>query len=208
MWDETILFIGIVLAAGLSRRFPDNKLLYLWNNKPVIYWTLKNINESMVEHIVLVTGHEHEKIEKIAREFSSRIDIVYNPRYIEGMSSSVRKGVEYSINKYHSIEALFFTPGDCAWISPTTYNSMINVYRESKPLIIVASYNGRKGHPIMFSSRLVTDLLNVSEEGMGLKSVVKKYYWGLKVVETNDPGVILDLDTYNDLNRVKYVLKK
>ena len=60
----------------------------------------------------------------------------------------------------------------------------------------------------MFSSKLLSDIANVSEETRGLKGVVKKYWWGVRVLETLFPGVALDLDTYNDLNRVKYMVKK
>ena len=202
------MFIAIVLAAGLSTRFPGNKLLYKWWGKPVIKHTVENILNSIVDRVVVVTGYMVDEIEKVLKDVDDRVELVYNPNYVEGMSSSVKTGVKHVVKKYDDVEALVFTPGDCAWIPSIVYDLMITKFREDKPLILVASYQGVKGHPIMFNSELIPDLVNVSEETRGLKHVVKKYYWGLRIYETNQPGVLLDLDTYNDLNRVKYMVKK
>jgi molybdenum cofactor cytidylyltransferase len=203
--------VVVVLAAGLSRRFPGNKLLYHWNNSPIIRHTLKNILHSRVDRIVLVTGHMKEEILRAIEGLDDRIDIVYNRNYREGMSSSVRAGVEHIINNYDGVEAIMFTPGDCAWIKPVTYDLMIEYLREKiivKPAIIIPVYNERKGHPILFIGDLLEELLNVSEETRGLKNIVKRYNLAIRYLVVNDPGTILDLDNYNDLNRVKYTVKK
>ena len=202
------MFIAIVLAAGMSTRFPGNKLLYKWWGKPVIKYTVENILSSKTDHVIVVTGHMKAEVKNALNDLDHRLEIIYNPEYVKGMSSSVRIGARHVLEKYPSVEAVFFTPGDCAWIPPIVYDLMIQKFHEEKPLILVASYMGRRGHPIMFSSKLLSDIANVSEKTKGLKGVVKKYWWGVRVLETLFPGVALDLDTYNDLNRVKYMVKK
>ncbi|OYT39279.1 MAG: nucleotidyl transferase [Desulfurococcales archaeon ex4484_58] len=202
------MFVSIILAAGLSTRFPGNKLLYVWNGKPVIRWTVENALNSNVDRVIVVTGHDRDRVLNALEDLCC-YDEIYNENYREGMSGSVKAGVRHAIGKYgNSIEAILFTPGDCAWIPPVIYDLMIMKFKEEKPLILVASYRGRKGHPILFDASLTNDLLMVSEETRGLKFVVKKNWWGLKILETNYPGVILDIDTYNDLNRIKYMIKK
>jgi len=204
----SLLIVTIVLAAGMSTRFPGNKLLYNWWGKPIIRYTVENALESMVDQVIVVTGYMEDKIRSLLSDLDSKLVFIHNPDYTRGMSSSVKTGVKHVVENYRGVEAIIFTPGDCAWIPPVIYDLMITRFREEKPLILVASYLGRKGHPILFSTSLTRDLLTVSEETRGLKYVVKKYWWGLKTLETNYPGVVLDIDTYNDLNRVKYMIKK
>ncbi len=203
------MITGIILAAGLSRRFPGNKLLYMWNGKPVIRWTVENALASRLDEIVVVLGHDAGSISSVLDDL--RIVKVYNPYYMEGMSSSVKTGVRYVWEKYGSdLEAVLITPGDTAWIPPEAYNMVIDAFQENKgrKLIFVASYRGRRGHPILFDSVLVPEILAISEATRGLKFITRKYYYDTMIVETPYPGVALDLDTYNDLNRVKYMLKK
>jgi len=203
------LIIGVVLAAGMSTRFSGNKLLYKWWGKPIIKHTVENILNSSIDQVVVVTGHMHREISSTLEDLGSSIDITYNPDYRSGMSTSVKHGVKYIVEKYgRNVEAIVFTPGDCAWIPSIIYDLVITYFYENKPLIVVASYHKRRGHPILFNSRLIPELLNISEETRGLKYVVKKYWWGLREYEVNHPGVLLDIDTYNDLNRVKYMIKK
>jgi len=203
------MITGIILAAGLSRRFPGNKLLYMWNGKPVIRWTVENALASRLDEIVVVLGHDAGRISSVLDDLG--IVKVYNPYYMEGMSSSVKTGVRYVWEKYGSdLEAVLITPGDTAWIPPEAYNMVIDAFQENKgrKLIFVASYRGRRGHPILFDSVLVPEILAISEATRGLKFITRKYYYDTMIVETPYPGVALDLDTYNDLNRVKYMLKK
>ncbi|WP_244372442.1 nucleotidyltransferase family protein [Staphylothermus marinus] len=204
------LIVALVLAAGLSRRFPGNKLLFMWEDKPIIRWTVENIlNSKNVDKTVVVLGHDEERIRNVLKDLVGDIEFVYNTNYLEGMSSSVKAGIRHVYNKYKdSIEAIIIAPGDTAWAPPEVYDLIVDVFREKKPKIVVAAYNSRRGHPILFNADLINELMSISEETRGLKAITKKYKYETIVVDTIYPGVILDLDTYNDLNRVKYVLKK
>ncbi len=203
------MIAGIVLAAGLSRRFPGNKLLYVWEGKPVIRWTVENILNSRVDKVVVVLGHDSDKIRGVLEDLP--VEHVYNPDYNRGMSTSVKRGVSYALEKYNGdLEAIVIAPGDTAWAPPEAYDALIDAWRRlrGRKLIFVAAYKGRRGHPILFDAKLIPEILSISEETRGLKKVTSKYRMDTLIVELPYPGIILDLDTYNDLNRVKYVLKK
>lgn len=203
------MIIAIVLAAGLSTRFGFNKLLYKVNCKELIRKTIESIAESRVDKTIVVTGYMSEKI--VEKLLDLGVEFVYNHKYSEGMSTSVVAGVEYVINKYSKLDAIVFTPGDCSWIKSTTYDQLIDYYYEKiivKPAILVATYQGQRGHPVLFSSDLINELRKVSEETKGLKNVLNKYWFFTRLIEVNDPGVVVDIDSFNDLNRVKYYVKK
>ncbi len=200
---------SVILAAGESRRFPGNKLLFKWEGKPIIRHTLENALKSKTDKVILVLGHDKDKIINVVKDLDNKIEYVYNPKYREGMSTSVKTGVKYAYEKYREkIEGILITPGDTAWIPPEAYNMVIEEFLEKRPLIAVASYQGRRGHPIVFNRSLIPEILEISEETRGLKKITRKYRPYTLVVEMPYPGVILDIDTYNDLNRVKYMLKK
>jgi len=195
----------------LSRRFEGNKLLFKYYDRPLIAQTISNIVESKrIGKIIVVTGFMSREVEEAINKFvkDERIIFVYNPNYQEGMSSSVRKGIEFLVSRNDSIDGVMVNPGDAAWIHPFVYDLVVNAFYNYKPLIAVASYNGRRGHPILFSASLLNDLANIDESTKGLKKIVEKHYSNILQVETLYPGVILDFDSYLDYVRVKNTLMR
>ena len=199
----------VVLAAGLSRRFNGNKLLYMYEpGKPVIRMTVENALEAGVGPVIVVTGHMRDEIKAALKGL--KYYEVYNSEYHKGMSSSVRAGVGYVIEYIRDYSGVFITPGDTAWIHPLVYKFLAEKHEEIDGLykIIVAAHDGRRGHPILFSGEIVPEIMGISEEKKGLKELTRKYSRETLIMELSFPGIILDLDTYNDLNRVKYYMKK
>lgn len=204
-----MLIYCIVPAAGKSTRFPWNKMLYTYRDKPLLVQTLMNILESdSIKKVVLVTGYRHQLVESIVRNYGLAVDIVYNPDYEAGMSSSIKAGVKYVVEHMNKPAGIMVNPGDVAWIHPGIYAFLTVKYFENVNNydIVVASYRGRRGHPVIFSNKLINDLLSISEEKHGLKELITKYWNKVLIIETNYPGVLLDLDTILDLLRVKSAL--
>lgn len=202
----------IVPAAGLSTRFPWNKLLYVHSDKPLIAQTIQNILESgVVDKVVVVTGHMRKEIENAVVEAGFTVDLVENPAYATGgMSSSIKTGLNYIIKKYGFLTAVMINPADVAWVHPGVYSLIVAKFLDNKDRykIAVAGYRGKRGHPVLFSSSILGDLLFISEEKEGLKEVIQKYKYDTLVVETEYPGVLLDIDTILDILKVKSILYK
>lgn len=201
----------IVPAAGESSRFPWFKLLYKYEEKPLIKQTLDNILDSgIVDLVVVVTGFGREKIKPILEEYKEKNVVeAYNPLYRLGMSVSVKTGVRKVLEtSTNPPEVFMINPADAGWIHPGIYSYLVARHRDSHYLITIAGYQGRPGHPVIFSSRLVDELLNIDEETAGVKAVIKRHFHQTQVVETMYPGVILDLDQVSDLLRIKNELKK
>jgi len=199
------LIACIVPAAGVSSRFPWNKLLY-GSEKPLITQTLDNIlNSALVSRIIVVTGYRSNEIEEAIRRYidTGKIRITHNPNYNAGMSSSIKRGLETLRSELGLLRGIMVNPADVAWIHPGIYDYVSIKFLESGKKIAVATYQGRRGHPIIFSPSIFNELEAISEETRGLKSVVNKYWYDTILVETGYPGVLLDLDTVLDLNRVK-----
>lgn len=202
---------AIVLAAGLSTRFHGNKLLYSVCGTPLIVRAITSlIRKEEIGNIVVVTGHMREEVEEtIKRHFmehleGGRITAVYNPLFREGgMSSSVKRGLEV-IDKGSDILVL---PGDVGCLSESTIDEVIEKYKETSWPILVACLKGRHGHPIIFRASLRGELEAIGEDSQGLKEVVKNHIKDVYCVETEDPGVLLDIDTSEDVRKCEDLLR-
>lgn len=189
----------IILAAGKSTRFPGNKLLAKINNESMIEKVVKTSLNSKADKILIITGYEAEKIlDSIKNIKDPRIQVIYNPRYEEGQSSSVKTGVEYVIGK---ADVIMILPADVPFITPEDIDRLIEVYEITNSTIIVASYRGRHGHPILFSSKLFNEIMTITEEGHGLKEIIKKHREEVVEVESSQ-YTIIDVDTREDLEKI------
>ena len=103
------MITAILLAAGESKRMDgENKLLKKVNNVPLIKHSVKNILNSSVNELIIITGHQNEEIEKIIDK-NEKIKFVYNNKYKNGMVSSIKAGLQNLSKETH---AFFISLGD------------------------------------------------------------------------------------------------
>ncbi|HEV3251229.1 MAG TPA: nucleotidyltransferase family protein, partial [Puia sp.] len=93
---------AIVLAAGLSKRMGKaNKLLLPYKGKTVIEIVVENILTAGLGEVIVVTGHEEEKLRNALKNLA--VDFVHNPRYLTGMTSSIQEGIRPAKGKGYMI---------------------------------------------------------------------------------------------------------
>jgi len=184
----------VILAAGMSTRFPGNKLLYEVNGKPLIRHIVESALESKADEVIVVLGHEIEKISAKIEDLD--VVIVYNPKYKVGMSESVKRGVRAV---YKWAEAVIIHPADVAFAPPQAFDAVIEKYLNTRAPVVVAAYKDEKGHPILFSKETFNDILSISEKTMGLKYVTRKYYDKTIIVNLPYKEIVVDIDTLEDL---------
>src|SRR5579859_6448237 len=89
---------AIVLAAGSSSRMGDgrHKLLLPLHSRPVLAHVLDAVLASQVRPVVLVLGHQPEQVRTHLPAYATYSDlyIVENPDYLQGMSTSMRLGIQ------------------------------------------------------------------------------------------------------------------
>jgi molybdenum cofactor cytidylyltransferase len=146
---------AIVLAAGLSTRMGKQKLLLSWGESTIINTVVDKLQAAKITTIVVVTGKERDKIEKLlSRE---PVKIVYNPRYKENnMAISLQTGLNaLSTN----IATALITLGDQPQIESKVIKRIIDCYHHSKAKIIIPQFKGKKGHPWLLDRTLWDELL-------------------------------------------------
>ncbi|MFX0014367.1 MAG: NTP transferase domain-containing protein [Promethearchaeota archaeon] len=196
----------IVLAAGESQRFQGNKLLFeIKPNITILEFLLKSITASRVDRTVVVLGHEAGFFSKKVQGLSNEsLHIVINPDYRKGgMSSSIRRGLELSLDSH----ALLITPADIPLIPSKVFNQLIDYFYSHISRIIIPTFQNQKGHPILISSELFEDVKNISEEKRGMKEILTRFIDDIVFLSTNSPEILLDVDKHEDLIKLKSFLE-
>jgi molybdenum cofactor cytidylyltransferase len=171
-----------------------NKLLIEVHGTPMLRRVIQAALRSRVDEVIVVLGWQKDKVQKTITGLPCRH--VVNKNYEAGQSSSVKVGLE---EVGPMTRAVLILPGDIAMIDPKPINAVIEEYERGPHPIVVAAYNGRPGHPILFDRRLFEEISQIDEETFGLKAVVKRHEGDVSLVETGTQNVLKDVDTPKDL---------
>jgi len=186
---------SIILAAGESKRMGFPKMLLKFNGKTMIENVLDHVSESDSDGILVVLGANREELIGLVRKYD--IKYCYNINYKEGMYSSVQCGFK---NLPSDIEAVMVFQGDQPFITHSVINSVIKAYRSSGKGIIIPVYKGIRGHPLLVDSKY-TDQVDKLDPDEGLRSITYLYFDDVLEVETDEPGILRDFDTYDDYKK-------
>ncbi len=194
-------FAFIVLAAGESTRFGENKLLYKIEGTSIIKRVVKECSLENFKTIVVV-GHEKDRI---IRELEGlNVFFVTNPEYKSGgMSSSIKIGV----SSIKPLKAYLITPADMPYLQKWICKRITDVYTNSKAKIVIPSFEGKGGHPILFDVSLREELITVNEETKGLKGVISRHANEVLKFEIGTSRVLIDIDYKTDLDTRKPIDK-
>lgn len=179
---------GIILAAGLSSRAGTNKLVLEINNKTVIERCIYGMYD-ICSKITVVVGHKIGDIKNILNKYP-KIEIVYNSDYLNGMFSSVKKGLT-NVKE----DNFFLIPGDYPVVNKKTYDEMLKLDKN----IVIPIYNGIRGHPLLMKSILINEILE-DASCKSLRDFINKK--GFTSVNVKDPGILMDIDTMEDYNKI------
>jgi molybdenum cofactor cytidylyltransferase len=188
MRRDNNMAMGIILAGGYSSRAKSNKMVLKYNNIEIIRHAIMSMQD-YCSKIIVVTGHYHDDILNIVKDFH-KVKVVRNVNYSQGMFSSVKVGVK-EIN-----DDFFITPGDYPLIMKSTYEKVL----KAEGVIRVPTYNNRRGHPLFISKELISPLLSEPDDS-NLKTFRNKHI--ITNIETNDSGILKDIDTVNDYIKLK-----
>jgi molybdenum cofactor cytidylyltransferase len=186
---------AIILAAGSSTRMGTVKPLVRIGGETMLERTLSALRESRVDEIIVVLGHSAALIQQSVRFDGARI--VVNDSYYEGMASSLRTGL--SSLRAETAAALIVL-ADQPFLKHETIDRLIEEYREKKPEIIVPTYNGFRGNPVLLDRSVFNELAELSGD-IGCRAIFQGHKSGMLKVPVLDAGVLLDLDTPADVER-------
>jgi molybdenum cofactor cytidylyltransferase len=169
-----------------------NKLLLEVDGATVLDRLLTSLTGALKE-IIVITGNDPEPIKAIAELHGARA--VHNPNHEEGMTTSFQAGLRAT-----SADAVFLVLGDQLGLQPELLRRMAAVLDNVPGALIVSpTHGGKRGHPVLFSRPLFSEILGLGEDE-ALRDVVVRHEAEHRTVEGAEWNV-LDLDTPEDYDR-------
>jgi molybdenum cofactor cytidylyltransferase len=202
---------AVILAAGSSSRMGGgrHKLLLPLHDRPVLAHVLDAVLASQARPVILLLGHQAELVRaNIASNITQPdVNIIENPHYLQGMSTSMRLGIQtlqgsgYMNSANYEIDSALVLLGDQPLISAQDIDTLIATYRTTGKRIIAPTYEGKRGNPILFDASLFPELLEVTGDEGG-RSVLERHRDEIAIVEMGNPLANIDVDTWEAYQRV------
>ena len=186
---------AVVLAAGLSRRMGQPKMLLPWGGTTVLGQVLSTLRGTGVEEMIVVTGGARELVEAEVMRLveTERIPArtVFNPQHETGeMMSSIRTGLA-AIGP--EAEYALIALGDQPQLSAQSARRVVSAAKMPGSRLILPSFEMRRGHPWLVRRDLWPALAN-AETG---RAFLKQHEAEIFYVEA-DASILKDLDTPED----------
>lgn len=177
----------------MSRRMGAPKQLLRLGGKTLLERTLENVGASQAGEVVLVLGAGAEEIQK--QISTPGLKVVINPYYQQGMGSSLRTGLSAVSPK---AQAALVVLADQPFVSPATLDALIAYHRAASPQIAIPLYRGFRGNPVLLDRSVFPELMTLSGD-VGCRAIFGSHTEGIHKVPVDDIGVLLDIDTAEDL---------
>lgn len=184
----------IVVAAGQGSRFKgtEHKLSQPMGGSTVLGCTLRHAVESRLPVLLVTTS---PFVAAASRELAMRDIVVLSAaEAARGMGHSIAAGVA----ERASAAGWLVLPGDMPLVRPSTLRAVASAL-DTHP-VVYAQHRGRRGHPVGFAAELYSELVLLDGDE-GARRIVARY--PVRGEEVDDPGVLLDIDTREDLETLQ-----
>ncbi len=188
---------AILTAAGESTRMGRPKPLLPWRGVTLVEYQVECLVEAGATEVVVVLGHMADSVAPYVR--GPGVRHVINLDYRQGKTTSIRTGLRAVGPDGDSILLMAIDQPR----TPKIITTLIQSHVEQDALITSPSFQGHRGHPLIFSARLRGELEGISEREQGVREVFEKQRGQVNLVEFDDPMVRLDLNTLDEYEEAK-----
>jgi len=196
------MIYGIILAAGEGKRMGKVKLTLPLGNKKLIEWVLQVAKSTPLDKYFLVVRPEDKEIIKTGKKWGA--EIVLNPDFRKGMSTSIKKAL-LKINTQEA-EGFFLILGDQPLITSKIINKLIKSFSPGKGEIVVPYFEDKRGNPVLFDICWKNELMAVIGD-VGGRVLIKAHPEKVKRVNISDETILFDIDQEKDYLKAQTYLK-
>lgn len=168
------------------------KLLLPFAGTTVIEHIVRELMASRVTEVVVVTGHEPERIKR--RLENEEVTFAHNDKYEEGMLSSVRAGLSAAPR---DPDAYLIVLGDQPLMRSEIVDAVVDSARANPDRLIVPVYEGRRGHPLAIPARHKNEIMTSFDE-VGLRGLIHAHEEEVLELAVNSDNVLHDMDYPED----------
>lgn len=184
---------AILLAAGESKRMGEPKILLRWGQWTIIEKSVDTLLASKIDELIVVIGYKARMIVRTLQ--ARRLRVVINRQYRMGMSTSIRRGLEQVSSKS---EAIVIALADLPFIERDLIDHLIEVYRQNPHGIVLPSYKGKRGHPVILNRfRYEEEMAHLTGDA-GCRPILNRHPGDILEVEVESEGVIADIDSWEE----------
>lgn len=177
----------VVMAAGQAVRFGSDKLMADWLGQPLYAHTLSVLPKEILAHIVVVS--RSEEILQAAAECG------YEPVLNEHPEAGPGRTVRLGLGHMPAVDAVLFCVCDQPELQRHSLEKLVCTYAGG---IRAASFDGRRGNPVIFPAALLPEL-RMLKDHQGGSTVIRRHGQLLTICETGCCRELLDVDTPADL---------
>jgi len=189
---------AVLVAAGLSSRMKSFKPLLQLGGSTVIRTAIETLQSAGVSPIVVVTGRDAEALQRHLLFLS--VHCVHNEDYAStDMFYSAKMGMRHIQSL---CERFFFLPADIPLFSKRSLLTMMGYFDYSGCQLLLPSYKGQEGHPVLIDQALIGELLMFTGDG-GLKGALDHLNCQKEILDLPDAGTTMDADKPEEYQQLK-----
>ena len=190
------MLAAVILSAGASSRMGRPKALLPYREGTFLEHLIEVTRHPRIGATRVVLGAGAEVIQAVAKLDPSVV--VLNPDWEQGQLSSIRAGLR-SLEGIDT-DGIVLCPVDHPLVSEPLVSELIERFYEDKKAIVLPTYKGRRGHPVIFSAALYGELLAAPAD-KGARAVVWAHPSDVLEVPTDEEGVVLNINDPDMLKR-------
>lgn len=186
--------VGIVLAAGGSRRLGRPKQLLDWRGQTLVRHVVTTALSAGLTHVIVVLGAHSDEIKMELADFS--VILVNNDDWEHGQSTSVRASLEALPEE---TGAVVFLLVDQPRVSEELIRSLVTRHATTLAPIVAPMIDGKRGNPVLFDRETFADLKSLQGD-VGGRALFDRY--PITYVESEETYLMLDIDTEEDYQQL------
>lgn len=184
--------VAIILAAGLSTRMGEPKLVLPWGKTTVIGQVVDSLHAGGLQNVFVITGGAETLIRQVLHD--QRVDFIYNQLYENGeMRDSIIVALKHFLADERYDYALFAL-GDQPQIKSEVVRGILEATRKTGCPLIIPSFQNRRGHPWVIAKSLWTELVKLPE-GKTMRDFLDDHAQMIHYYVVSTNSIISDLDT-------------
>lgn len=195
-FNKAIMMVGILLAAGFSRRFgPVDKLLQpLPDGRPIALAAAESLVKALPISIAVLRP-ENKSLEKLL--LNAGLKVVFCSEDKQQMADSLSTAIRFSARVEGAEDGFVIALADMPDIKPDTISKVARKLG-SGASIVIPTFEGQRGHPVGFSAKFRQALEHLQGDE-GARAIIKRCSSEVELIATDDAGILADIDTLADL---------
>ena len=192
------MITAIILAAGQGRRFGQTKQLMPWGETTILGATLAQIQQSQVDDILVVTGHDAAAVTLIASAY--HLPTLHHPHSEVGeILSSLKTGIQ---TLPATVAAALVILADQPFIPPTVINQLITSFKAGTGQLIAPTYQGQRGNPVLIGRPFFAEMLALPPQAAP-RTLLQRHPDKLVLVAVDSEAILLDIDRVEEYERLR-----